>query len=144
MTAVGVDPAGEQIRTVVSSGTSSWETQPDIWLTPYGFLKGATANDATVEAKAIDGKKFNVVTFKLPDKHEVTAFIDSSNVIDRIQTRIMDPVLGDTLLEATCLDYKDFDGVKFPSGIVMRRNGDPFRIVMVSEVKTNVTVNSSR
>src|SRR6266508_5839971 len=35
---------------------NTWAQQLEIWITPWGFLKGAAANAATVRAQTLDGK----------------------------------------------------------------------------------------
>jgi len=56
---------GEQTQNqviVVNAGTP-WVQQLEIWMTPYGFLRAAAANNATVKPQSVGGKKYNVVTF---------------------------------------------------------------------------------
>jgi hypothetical protein len=133
-------PPVEETQTTVIAATSPWETQFDIWLTPFGFLKGATANNATVEKQAIKNRTFDVVKFTLHGKYEISGFIDENHLIDRIQTQVTDPVLGETLVETSFAEYKEFGGVKFPTGITQKRNDSPVLIVIVDDVKPNVPV----
>ena len=46
----------------------AWGQQLEIWTTPWGFLKGAQANGATVENRTVDGTPFRVVTWSPPQK----------------------------------------------------------------------------
>src|SRR5262245_56054429 len=86
----------------------------NIWLTPHGFLKGATTNGrATSEAR---GKK-KLVSFTAFTKYKVTGTLNEENLVERVETRVDVGFTGDTLLEGIYSDYKDFGGVKFPTHI---------------------------
>src|SRR5215475_3816795 len=39
----------------------AWAQQLEIWITPWGFLKGAAANNATVKAETVGGKRYQAV-----------------------------------------------------------------------------------
>jgi glyoxylase-like metal-dependent hydrolase (beta-lactamase superfamily II) len=52
-------------------------------------------------------------------------------------------VLGDTLVETKFSDYKDFDGVKFPSHIVRTEGGYPILDINVAAAKANVAIDVS-
>ena len=71
----------------------------------------------------------------------MNAFIDDRNIIERIDTKIDNAVLGDTLYEATYSDYKDFSGVKFPTHIVQKQGGYPVLDLAITDVKPNVEAN---
>src|SRR5689334_12846061 len=45
-----------------------WSQQLQIWVTPWGFLRGAAANAATVKNQKIDGTAYKVVTWQTPQK----------------------------------------------------------------------------
>ena len=49
----------------------------------------------------------------------------SENMLDRVETWVDNPMLGDTLVEATYNGYKDFGGAKFPTSIVDKQGGYP-------------------
>jgi len=136
----GTPPAGKT-QNIVGSVSSPWEAQLQLWMTPYGFLKGARANNATVESQTVNNKIFNVVSFILQGKYKVSGYIDENNVIDKIETRAADPILGDVPVEASFLSYRDVNGIKFPSGFVQKRNGTVSKIIMMNEVKPNTAVN---
>ena len=50
------------------------------------------------------------------------------------------PILGDTLIETTFADYRDFGGVKFPMRIVQTQGGFPTLEVNVTDVQPNAAV----
>src|SRR5687768_6424191 len=43
--------------------TATWANLIEIWITPWGFVKGATANNATVRSQRIGGKPYSVVSW---------------------------------------------------------------------------------
>ena len=57
-----------------------------------------------------------------------------------MQTWIDNPVLGDTPVETTFSDYRDFGGVMFPGHIVRVQGGHPVLDLTVSAVKANPAV----
>lgn len=107
----------------------------EIWTTPQGFLKGAVANNAT--SKPVE--KTSEVSFMV-GKSRVVGIINAKNEVTKVQTWIDDPVLGDTPVEITYSDYKDFGGIKFPSKIARTQGGHPFLDVNVTAVKKNPEV----
>ena len=109
--------------------TSPWTQQIEIWLTPWGFLKGATANNATAQSRRIDGKAFTVLTWSPAQKapsgqpYRVTGYVNDQQLIERVETWIEHPVMGDLHVEQSFSDYRDVKGVKVPGRIVQKRAG---------------------
>jgi len=128
---------GENTQTVVVTGSSPWAGQADIWITPPGFLKGAAANNATLAAQTMDGKQYNVLTFMAQGKYKVIGYVNTANEVEKVETWVDNPVLGDMAVETTYSDYKDFGGLKFPSKIMQSQGGYPVLDVTVTDVKTN-------
>ena len=48
--------------------------------------------------------------------------INAQNQVERVQTWIDNPVLGDTAVDITYSEYRDFNGVQFPGKIVRTLN----------------------
>src|SRR5215475_15498554 len=107
----------------------------NIWLTPHGFLKGALAN-GHASISGTRGKK-KVVSFTAFNKYTVTGTINEQNQVEHVETRIDVGFTGDTLIDVSYSDYKDFGGVKFPMHIVQRQGGYPVLDIMVAEVEPN-------
>ncbi len=137
---VRVQNGAEQTQNQYASSSAPWDAQFSYWLTPYGFLKGAMANNATVKPETVDGTKFNVVTFTLQNKYKVVGYIDDKNLVERVQTWIDNDVLGDMPAEAWYGDFKDLSGMKFPTMIIEKQGGFPTLILVVSDVKPNAAV----
>jgi len=109
--------------------------QLQIWLTPHGFVKAALSASDAMLTKAADGS--NVITFTALGKYKVAGTIDSQNMVSKVETTIADPVLGDTPLVTTYSDYKDYNGVKFPTKIVQTQGGFPVWDITVTAVQPN-------
>ena len=135
----GLAPA--QTQTVVFNANTPWPQQLQIWMTPSGFLKTAASSNATVKSQTMSGKKYSVVTFTGKNNAKVNGYINDQNMVEKVETWIDDPMLGDTMLEASYADYKDFGGVKFPTRIVQKQAGLPILDLTVTDVKANAATN---
>jgi glyoxylase-like metal-dependent hydrolase (beta-lactamase superfamily II) len=71
----------------------------------------------------------------------VTGYINEQNIVERVETRIDNAMLGDMQFEALYSDYKDFGGVKFPAKIVQQQGGHPILDLTITDVKPNIAVN---
>ncbi len=127
----GGPPVQGQGQQNITPQNTAWAQQLDIWMTPWGFLKGAAANAATVRAQTVNGRRYQVVTWtpsaRSPggQSYRVVGFINAQNLVERVQTWVEQPVLGDMLVETDYTSYRDINGLKFPSQIVQRRGGWP-------------------
>jgi glyoxylase-like metal-dependent hydrolase (beta-lactamase superfamily II) len=108
------------------------ERQLQIWLTPHGFLKAATENNATAK-KGATGTEISFQS----GKYTVTGTIDAHNMVTKTETWLPNPVLGDMLVETAFSGYKDFNGVKFPTTIVQNQGGQTTLELTVSSVNPN-------
>ena len=125
----GQQPVGgeqPQNQTIVVNANTPWVQQLEIWMMPQGFLRAAAnAAGATAKSQTVGGKKYTVVSFQGQNKAAVNGYINEQNMVERVETWIDNPVLGDMPFEAVYSDYKDFGGVKFPMHIVQRQGGFP-------------------
>jgi len=135
---VGEQPVNQ---TIVVNADTAWAQQLEIWMMPHGFLRAAATRNATLEAKTIGGKKYNVVTFVGDNKAKVSGYINDQNLVERVETLIDNPFLGDMPFEAIYSDYKDAGGAQFPMHIVQKQGGYPIFDLNVSDVKANAAVN---
>ena len=129
-----------QSQTIIVTANTPWVQQLEIWMMPHGFIRAATANNATVKAQSLNGKRYQVVTFTGQNKAQVNGYINDQHLVERVETLIDTAYLGDTLFEALYSDYKDVGGVKFPMKIVQRQGGFPIFDLNVTEVKPNAAV----
>ena len=131
--------AGEQTQnqTIIVGPNTPWAQQLEILVTPHGFLKAAATKPATMRTQTTGGKRYTVVTFTGDNKAPVNGYINDQNLVERVETRIDNPMLGDMVYESLYSDYKDYNGVKFPSHIVQNQGGWPLLDLTVSDVKPN-------
>ena len=105
--------------------------QLDIWMTPHGFVKAARLPEAETTAiwrwelgeSGRDGAttsdigKVIVLSATVLGRYRVNATVRAGDLIQRVQTRVPHPVLGDMNYEHEYTDWKDLgDGVIFPAG----------------------------
>src|SRR5258708_3082544 len=103
--------------------------QHDLWTAPHGIVKAAIQDKAP-----LDGSSF---TIERPGKFKARATVDAQNMVTKVESWIDNPVLGDMLVVTTYSDYKDYNGVKFPSRINQSMGGFPVLELAVSDVKVN-------
>jgi glyoxylase-like metal-dependent hydrolase (beta-lactamase superfamily II) len=116
----------------ITPAQATWGQQLEIWITPWGFLKGAAANNATVRTQGTGPARQHVVTWNAPVKspggqpYRVVGYINgATNLVDRVETWVENPIFGDLQVEVTYSTWRDNNGLKFPSVIVQRRGGWP-------------------
>ncbi len=105
--------------------------QLDIWMTPHGFVRAARMPGAETSAiwrwelgeSGRDGattskiQKVTVVSATVLGKYRVNATVREGNVVQRTQTRVPHPVLGDMNYEHEFTEWKDLgNGIRFPAG----------------------------
>jgi glyoxylase-like metal-dependent hydrolase (beta-lactamase superfamily II) len=127
----GGPPVQGAFNQIVTPANTTWAQQLEIWVTPWGFLKGAAANNGTVKTQTLGGKKYSVVTWMTPLKapsgvsYRVVGYINDQNLVDKVETWLENPIFGDMLVETTYSDYRDNNGLKYPTTIVQKRAGWP-------------------
>jgi glyoxylase-like metal-dependent hydrolase (beta-lactamase superfamily II) len=105
---------------------ANWGQALNIWTTPWGFLKGAAANNATVRQQG--GQQvvsFSPANFKSPSgqMYTVTGYINNQNLVTEVETRVENAVVGDLLVEFEYSNYQSLNGVQVPGRIVQRQAG---------------------
>jgi len=127
--------------TAAQANTSQpWAGSLDFYLTPWGFLKGAAENNATVSKE----KGHTVLTWspavKAPSgkSYMIKGFIDNKNMVDKVETWLGENIMGDMDIVQTYSGWKDFGGgAMAPTKIVQTRGGWPFFEVDVTSAKAN-------
>jgi len=135
---VGDQPVSQ---TIIVSNDTPWPQQLEIVMLPHGFLRAAKARGATAEPRTVAGKKYTVVSFVGDNKAKVSGFINAQNLVERVETAIDNPFLGDMPFEAIYSGYKDVGGAQFPMHIVQKQGGYPIFDLTLQDVKPNAAVN---
>ena len=137
---VRVQNGADQKQDQTVQANAPWGQQYDVWVTPVAFVKGAIANNATVEAKTLLGIPYTAVSFMVQNKYKVVGYIDAQNMLHKVETWIENQVFGDLSVETYYTDYKDFGGVKYPTMIIQKQDGRNTLLLIVSDVKPNAAV----
>jgi glyoxylase-like metal-dependent hydrolase (beta-lactamase superfamily II) len=116
-----------------------WNQSLELYLTPWGFLRGAAENNATAsrrggrtvlswspKAMAPSGKPY-----------VINAYVNDQNLIERVETWLGENIMGDMHIVATYSGWKDFGGAMAPTKIVQTRGGFPFFEVDVTAARAN-------
>ena len=111
--------------------------QLQIPISPHGFVKAAMAATPTVAARTVDGRRLTVVSFTWKGRYRINGYINGQNLLEKVETWMPEPLLGDMLVENTFSDYRDVAGVKFPGRIVQTQGGFPVLDLTVSSVQPN-------
>ncbi|HVF64098.1 MAG TPA: MBL fold metallo-hydrolase [Casimicrobiaceae bacterium] len=106
-----------------------------LWITPHGVLKAAIKNKAGVR-RAADGG--TAIAFSEPGRFNATAYVNASNLVERVESRVPDAVLGETDVVTRYGDYRDVGGIKFPTRVQQSIGGHPVLDVTVRDVQPNV------
>ena len=109
-----------------TQANSNWTQALNIWTTPWGFLKGAAANSATV--RQLGGQQ--VVSFSPPNlkspsgqSYRVTGYLNNQNLVTKVETLVDHAVAGDLLVEFEYSGYQNMNGVQVPTRIVQKQAG---------------------
>jgi glyoxylase-like metal-dependent hydrolase (beta-lactamase superfamily II) len=105
--------------------------------TPQGFVQAALSGNPTLKTTTVNGQTVRIVSLQMSGPMKVDAYINSENLIEKVDTREPSIILGDILVENTYSDYRDFGGVKFPTKIVRTQAGTPVLELNVTDVKPN-------
>lgn len=112
----------------------------DLWTTPHGVIKAAQRHAATVTTRSEGGKTISAVSFSVPGRFSATALIGTDGLVERIESRLPNAVLGDTAVVTNFTDYRDVGGVKFPGRIRQTQGGFAVLDLNVTEVQPNAAV----
>jgi glyoxylase-like metal-dependent hydrolase (beta-lactamase superfamily II) len=133
----------QQVTPQQADVSKPWAASLEFYITPWGFLKGAAENNATVSRRKVEGKSYTVLswspTVKAPsDKsYVINGYVNDQKIVDRVETWLGENIMGDMHILATYTGWKDFGGVLVPSKIVQTRGGWPFFEVTVTAAKAN-------
>ncbi|MBI4475405.1 MAG: MBL fold metallo-hydrolase [Acidobacteria bacterium] len=132
----GIPIQGEVRQMALVSGNYAWslqgnnanpqpaaaeQRQLDLWITPHGFVKAARAASNPVMLTRYEGgegggkRQVRIISITLLGKYRVNGTINEENLVERVQTWIPNPVIGDMYYEWVYSNYKDFGGVTFPT-----------------------------
>lgn len=139
----GGAPVPGNYNQTITPASATWTQQLDYWVTPWGFLKGAAANNATVRTQKMNGRTYSVVSWspslKAPSgvAYTVNGYINDQNLVERVETWVEHDMLGDMHVDTAYSGYRDFGGVKVPATITQKRGGFTFFETTVANAQAN-------
>ncbi len=147
----GYPPVAQQKNDQFISGTYAWNQTPagtvagprfvtdrvhQMWISPHGVVKAAIRNLATMK-KGSAKRGPASFAFTEPGRFAAVMFVDANQLVERVESRFPDPVLGESNAVTHYSEYRDFSGVKFPGRIRQLQGGYVVLDVTVSEVQPN-------
>jgi glyoxylase-like metal-dependent hydrolase (beta-lactamase superfamily II) len=115
----------------ITAANEAWLQQLEIWITPWGFLKGAATHKSSVRDSSLGFKKYKILSWKTDQlspsgkQYTLEGYINSDNLVDRVDTWVENPIFGDMLVQGLYSDWRDNNGFKFPANMVTKRGGWP-------------------
>ena len=143
---------GQQRNDQFVSGANAWNQTPagpqtgprfvsdrvqQLWITPHGVLKAAQRNKATAQARS-DGT--TALTFSESGRFNATVIVGADGLVQRVDSRVPDPVLGEVEVVTKYSNYREVGSVKFPGRIEQGMAGMPVLDVQVREIEPNAAV----
>ena len=133
----------QQVTPQQADVSQPWANSLELYITPWGFLKGAAANNAMVSRRKADGKNYTVLTWSPAVKaasgknYVINGYLNDQNLVERVETWLGENIMGDMHILATYTGWKDFGGAMAPTKIVQTRGGWPYFEVDVTAAKAN-------
>ncbi len=101
------------------------------------MIKAAIKNNATLDFKTVNGREKAVLSFTEAGRFKANVYLNDDFLVERIESRYPDAVLGETDSVFTFSSYRDFNGLKFPSLIQQKVAGAHVLDITVTKVEAN-------
>jgi glyoxylase-like metal-dependent hydrolase (beta-lactamase superfamily II) len=128
---------------ITATATSPWANQFRIWITPWGFLRGAAANAASVRDTKVSGIPYKLVTWSPTQKapsgkpYRVVGYVNPQQMVDRVETWVDHPIFGDLHVDTTYIDFQDAGGVRVPTRSSQKLAGMETFATTITQVRVN-------
>ncbi len=113
----------------------------ELWTTPHGVIKAAMRNNATLEWRVQGGRSLAAVSFTEPGRFKATAYINEKYLVEKVESRLPVPVLGETAVVTNYSEYQSFGPIMFPMQIQQSAGGHMVLDITVKETQPNTPVN---
>ena len=134
----------QQVTPQQADVSQPWASSLELYITPWGFLKGAADNHARVVGQRREsGQNYTVLSWSPAVKaasgrnYVINGYVNERHLVERVETWLGDNIMGDMHIVARYLAWKDFGGAMAPSKIVQTRGGWPYFEVDVSAASAN-------
>jgi glyoxylase-like metal-dependent hydrolase (beta-lactamase superfamily II) len=115
-----------------------WEQRlHDLWTSPHGVVIAARQHGAVAGRRSEGGSTFDTLTYAVPGLLTATAWLDDTGRVVRVDSKLPNPVLGDTDVVTRYSDYRPTGAIQFPMRIQQDQGGHPVFDLTVNEVKVN-------
>jgi len=111
-----------------------------LWITPHGVLKAAQRNRAAAQTRSDGGASVTALKFSEPGRFDAVAIVGADGLVQRVESRVPDAVLGEVDVVTRYSNYRDVGGVKFPGRIEQSVAGHPVLDLTVRDVQPNAPV----
>jgi glyoxylase-like metal-dependent hydrolase (beta-lactamase superfamily II) len=111
-----------------------------LWITPHGVLKAAQRNGAAAQTRTEAGASVTALKFREPERFDAVVIIGADGLVQRVESRAPDAVLGEVDVVTRYSEYRDFGGIKFPTRINQSMVGSLVLDVTVRDVLPNAPV----
>jgi glyoxylase-like metal-dependent hydrolase (beta-lactamase superfamily II) len=121
----------------------NWGQALELYITPWGFLKGAADNNATAARRRVEGKDYTVLSWSPAAKapsgkaYVVNGYVNGENLVERVETWLGENIMGDMHIVADYSGYRKFGTAVAPTKIAQTRGGWPFFEVDVNTAQGN-------
>lgn len=128
---------------LISPEFAGWEHQMQIWVTPWGFLRGAATASPTVRTRAIDGVPYRVVSWSPAQKapsgaaYRLNGYLNADNLVERVETWVPHPIFGDMHVEYVYSGYRLLHSVMVPARVAERRMGMETFVAEIRQFESN-------
>ncbi len=110
-----------------------------LWVSPHGVLQAAERNQPLGALEFEGGEATKTVSFTELGALSAKIYFDDAYLVERVESRIPDNLLGETSVVTEYSDYRDFNGVAFPTRVVQSQDGHPLSDLTVRDVQPNAT-----
>ena len=143
-TAVSAGTFFQQVTSEQADLSESWANSLGLYITPWGFLKGAAENGATSNRRTLNGNSYRVLSWspevKAPSgaSYVVNGYLNDDNLVEHVETWVGDNIMGDMHILASYDGWRDFGGFLAPTQISQTRGGWPFFEVDITAADANM------
>lgn len=133
----------QQVTAEQADVSEPWAGSLEFYLTPWGFLEGASENDTTVSRVRVGGSDYTMLSWspsvRAPSgaSYVINGYVNSDDLVVRVETWLGENIMGDMHIVATYSDWRDFGGFMAPTEIEQTRGGWPFFEVEVTSAEVN-------
>ncbi len=127
-----------------AGSANNWALQMEVWLSPWGFLKGAATHNATVETQTANNRTLQVVSWESALKspagvaYKLVGYINDQQLVERVETWLENPIYGDMLVQANYTQYRrNHEGLMYPGMVIESRGGNALYPIQIFGAQGN-------